>query len=107
MSLSQTELLVLVAIARLGESAYGVSIREDVRDSTRRTLSLASVYAALDRLDGLGLARSWLSEPRPERGGRARRHYGLTRAGAARVARERESALRMWRGVVLAPDLRR
>lgn len=98
-SLSQTELLVLVAIARLGDEAYGVTISDEIRACADRRLSLAAVYSALDRLDSRGLIRPWFSDPRPERGGRARRHFALTAAGRALVRRERDLALRMWRGV--------
>jgi DNA-binding PadR family transcriptional regulator len=99
--LSHLELLTLVALARLGDEAYAVPIARDIRTSTGRSASIAAVYGALDRLDRLGLAAAWLSEPRPERGGRARRQYRLTAAGRDLVRRERDQALRMWRGVAL------
>jgi PadR family transcriptional regulator PadR len=100
-SLTATELAVLVAVARLANAAYGVTIREDVGACTGRPPSLASVYAALDRLEQRGLVRPWLSEPRPERGGRARRHFELTTPGTALVRRERANALRMWQNLVV------
>ena len=101
--LNQMELLSLVAMLRLGEHAYGVTIHEEIERSVGRSVSMAGVYSALDRLEHRGLARIWHSEPRAERGGRSRRHYELTAAGREMVRREREQALRMWRG--LAPDL--
>jgi DNA-binding PadR family transcriptional regulator len=99
--LTPLEFLTLIAVARLGEGAYAVPIREDIKAFAGRTVSVAAVYLALDRLDRLGLTKAWLSEPRPERGGRPRRHYQLTAAGRQIVRRERENARRMWRGVVL------
>lgn len=102
-ALNQTELLTLVSIARLGDTAYGVTIRQEIQDCTTRTVSLAAVYAALDRLEHQGLARPSLSEPRPERGGRARRYYALTAAGRSLVRREREVALRLWQHISLEP----
>src|SRR5687768_2342163 len=102
-SLNHTELLTLVAMARLGDDAYGVTISAEIKDCTKRPVSLAAVYAALDRLEQQGLVKPWLSEPVPERGGRARRHYALTADGRALVRRERANALRMWRGVSLEP----
>jgi PadR family transcriptional regulator PadR len=106
-TLSPTEVLTLVSVARLGDTAYGVTIRQDIHDCTARGVSLAAVYAALDRLERQGLVRPWLSEPRPERGGRARRHYALTAAGQAVVRVERANAARMWRGVSLEPTRHR
>jgi PadR family transcriptional regulator PadR len=93
------ELLTLVAVARLGEEAYAVPIRSEIKALAGRTVSIAAIYGALDRLDRRGLAAAWLSDPRPERGGRARRHYRLTPAGREYVRQEREQALRMWQGV--------
>lgn len=101
--LTPLELLTLVAVSRLGDDGYAVPIRSEVQVMSGRTPSVASVYAALDRLDRLGFATPWLSDPRPERGGRSRRCYRLTPAGRECVRRERERALRMWRGVVIDP----
>jgi DNA-binding PadR family transcriptional regulator len=102
-TLNQIELLALIALLRLGEQAYGVTVHEEIERTAGRRVSMAGVYAALDRLEQRGLARIWHSEPRAERGGRSRRHYALSAAGRELVRREREQALRMWRG--LAPDL--
>jgi DNA-binding PadR family transcriptional regulator len=99
MRLTPLELSTLIALARLGPDTYAVPIREDIRASTGRTASIATVYAALDRLNRLGLARMEMSEPRPERGGRARRQYTLTAGGRTRVRQEREHTERLWRGV--------
>jgi PadR family transcriptional regulator, regulatory protein PadR len=93
------ELLVLLAIARLGETAYGVTIRQDIVTCTRREVSMAAVYAAIERLDRQRFVQPWWSEPRAERGGRARRQYRLTADGLAWLRRERETTLRMWRSV--------
>lgn len=96
----QIEPLTLVAIARLQEDAYGVTIHEEIERITARHASLAGVYSALDRMERDGLVRSFHSEPRSERGGRARRHYALTASGRELVRREREMSVRMWQGVV-------
>ncbi len=101
--LTANDLLVLVAMARLGDDAYGVTIRQEIADCAGRRMSLAAIYAALDRFERRGLAEPWLSAPLPERGGRARRQYRLSAKGRDLVRREREIALRMWRGVPLAP----
>jgi PadR family transcriptional regulator PadR len=93
------ELLTLVAVARLGEDAYAVPIRSEIQTLAGRTVSIAAIYGALDRLDRRGLAAAWMSDPRPERGGRARRYYRLTAPGREFVRQEREQALRMWQGV--------
>jgi DNA-binding PadR family transcriptional regulator len=101
------ELLSLVAVLRLRDEAYGVTIHEEIERAAGRAVSMAGVYAALDRLERRGLVRVWHSEPRPERGGRARRHYHLSPAGRQIIRRERETALRLWRGLTLDLDERR
>jgi DNA-binding PadR family transcriptional regulator len=92
------ERLVLVAMARLGDTAYGVTIRGEISACTERDVSMAAVYAALERLERQRLVTPWWSEPLAERGGRARRHYRLTADARAWLRHERDLTLRMWRG---------
>ena len=96
---------MLLALARLGDEAYGVPVREDIRTRSGRTMSLATVYTALDRLETRGWASSWLSDPLPERGGRARKMYRITPAGVAALREAKQALLRMWGGLDLDPDL--
>jgi DNA-binding PadR family transcriptional regulator len=102
--LHQIELLSLVALARLGDEAYGVTVREEIARLTGRDVSMAAVYAALDRLERRKLVKPWLSAPRAERGGRARRHFSLTAAGRDHLGREREVAMRLWKGLTFESD---
>jgi PadR family transcriptional regulator len=99
--LARLDVLALLALSRLGEGAYGVTVREDIASVTGRDVSMAAVYAALDRLERRGLVEAWHSEPRPERGGRARRHFAPTPAGLAALRAERDLLARMWRGVTV------
>ena len=98
-ALGQIDLLALVTIARLGPDAYGVSIRDAIIRVTSREISMAAVYAALDRLELASLIDASLSAPRPERGGRARRQFQLTDAGRAALKHERDLTARLWHGV--------
>jgi PadR family transcriptional regulator PadR len=100
-ALSQLDVLALLAVGRLGDDAYGVTVCEDISSVTGRDVSIAAVYVALDRLDRRGLVRAWSSEPRPERGGRSRRHFVPTAAGHAALRAERALMTKMWRGVTL------
>lgn len=105
--LNPIDVLTLVALARLGEDAYGVPVREEIASVTGREVSMAAVYASLDRLERQGLAVPWQSEPRPERGGRSRRHFTLTAAGRAALRAERAVMARMWRGISASGEGRR
>jgi PadR family transcriptional regulator, regulatory protein PadR len=81
-SLAAFELLVMLAAVRLGpEAAYTVSIAEDIRQRTGRSVRRANVFTTLQRLEQKGLIRSALGESRPERGGRPRRLVTVEPAG--------------------------
>src|ERR1051326_4974044 len=75
--LGELEHLVLLAILRLGASAYGVPIVEEIQRHSRRPILRPSVYLALRRLEAKGLVRSRVGDPEPRRGGRARRYFDL------------------------------
>src|SRR5678809_322725 len=81
-SIGNFEQVVLTAILRCGNDAYGVTIHEAAEDlSGSRSIALGAVYVTLDRLEDKGLITSWLSDPTPERGGRAKRCYRLESGG--------------------------
>jgi PadR family transcriptional regulator, regulatory protein PadR len=79
--LSALEQQVMLAMLRLHPSAYGITIQEHIAEKTGRTLSLGSVYAALDRLQERGYSASRRGEPTAERGGRAKIYFTLTASG--------------------------
>lgn len=91
--LGQLELMVLLCVARpSSQEAYGVSISRDIARSSGRQVALASVYAALERLERKGFVVSSLGEPRVERGGKARTYFLPTPAGI-KEAREAHATL--------------
>ena len=65
---NQIEQLILLSLVRLGDEAYGVPIRSEIETRSGRSVSLAAVYGALERLEVRGRVRAWYSEPLPERG---------------------------------------
>lgn len=75
------EQLVLLAIMRIGNDAYGMTIRREVEQRADRRLSIGAVYTTLERLLKKGYVRSKIGEPTTERGGRAKRHYQITAKG--------------------------
>lgn len=100
-SLGQFEQLVLTAILMRRDAAYGVSIHSKVQELARpRSVSLGAVYVTLDRLEDKGLVKSWLSDPTPERGGRAKRCYRLEALGERALEESAVTAKRIWDGIV-------
>ncbi len=104
-ALGEFEQSLLLAIAHLGPSAYGVTIRQEIEARTGRDVAVGAVYTSLRRLELKGYVRSTLADPTPERGGRSKRYFVLKAAGAAALRQSRERLARMWDG--LAPNLRR
>ncbi|NIP61198.1 MAG: PadR family transcriptional regulator, partial [Gemmatimonadetes bacterium] len=102
--LGEFEQMVLLAVARLGEEAYGMAILDEIEEKAGIEPSVASVYAALDRLEGRGYVTSRMGEPTAERGGRAKRFFRLEPAGAEELERARSALDALWEGLRLDPD---
>jgi DNA-binding PadR family transcriptional regulator len=97
--LGDFEQRILFALIRLGEDAYGVTIREAIEARTGRAVSAGALYTALDRLEQRGLVASRLGEPTPQRGGKRKRLYTLQPAGQRALARAYETLRQMASGV--------
>lgn len=80
-SLGELEQLVLLALLRLGEEGYGVTVQAELLERAGRGVNLGSIYKALLRLEEKGLVVARVGEPTAIRGGRRKKHYALTRAG--------------------------
>jgi PadR family transcriptional regulator PadR len=98
-SLGDFEQLVLLAILRLGEDAYGLRIREEIADRARRTASLGTVYTALERLERKRLVSSWTGGATAERGGRSKRFFKVEAAGLLVLKESLSATKRMATGV--------
>jgi DNA-binding PadR family transcriptional regulator len=99
--LGEFEQVVLLAVLRENGEGYGMSIRREIEERLGRDVTIGAVYATLDRLERKGLVRSREGEATPARGGRARRHFALTPAGAAALRTTRAMMDRLWDGVDL------
>lgn len=96
-SIGQFEQLVLTAILSVRDDAYGVTIHSKVAELARpKAVSLGAVYVTLDRLEDKGFLSSWLSDPTPERGGRAKRCYSLQALGERALQESAVTAKRIW-----------
>jgi len=90
--LTDFELMILLAVLRVGEDAYGVPIAREIEETGGRPVLLGAVYAALDRLEDHGLVTSRMGEPTSERGGKAKRYFTVTARGL-RAVQETQRAL--------------
>jgi DNA-binding PadR family transcriptional regulator len=100
-TLGDFEQVVLLAILRLGEKAYGVTVRQEITARTGRKPSPGALYTTLDRLEGKGMVTSRFGDPTPERGGRAKRYFCVSAAGVQAVARAQRSYQRLMQGLKL------
>jgi PadR family transcriptional regulator, regulatory protein PadR len=101
--LGEFELMILLAVIHLGDEAYGVPISRELERHRGRSVSVGSVYAALERLEGKGLVESTLGNPTPERGGKAKRYFAVTDDGMRQVQETRRVLSRLWRAL---PELK-
>jgi DNA-binding PadR family transcriptional regulator len=94
--LGEFELMILLAVIQLGEEAYGVPISRELERHRGRDVSVGSVYAALERLESKGLVTSSLGDPTPERGGKAKRFFRITKEGLRQVHETRRLLSKLW-----------
>jgi PadR family transcriptional regulator PadR len=100
-SLGEFEQIVLLAILRLGEDAYGASIRAEIEKCTGREPTPGAMYTTLDRLEQKSMLTSRMGEPTAERGGRAKRFFKVTKTGTAAVVRAQRSYQNLLEGLKL------
>ncbi|HXE13093.1 MAG TPA: PadR family transcriptional regulator [Bryobacteraceae bacterium] len=100
--LGEFEYLILSSAARLGDNAYGAAIRQDLEVMTGRQCSLGALYTTLDRLEHKGLIRTWMGEPTPERGGRAKKMVRITAKGVREAQAFYEAVVRVSVGAAWA-----
>jgi len=97
--LGEFELMLLLAVIRLGEEAYGVPISRELEKYRGKDVAVGSVYAALERLEAKGLITSMLGDPTPERGGKAKRFFRITKEGLRQVHETRRVLTRLWQTI--------
>lgn len=97
--LTDFELMLLLAILRVGDDAYGVSIAREIEAFGERTVMLGAVYTGLERLETNGLVSSSVGPPTPERGGRAKRYFRVTPSGMKAIRQAKRAFTRLWSGV--------
>jgi len=103
--LGDFEQLVMLAVLRLDDDAYGTSIREELKARADREVSPGAIFTTLERLESRGLVMSRYGEPTAERGGRSKRYYKVSAEGRRSLGRALKAVRRMAQG--LEPKLER
>ena len=102
--LGEFEQVVLLATARLGPGAYGMSIRREIEETTGRSVSIGAIYSTLDRLQTKGYLGTRLGEATPTRGGRPKRYFRLRAPGIEALRESRQHLDRLWDGLDLETE---
>jgi PadR family transcriptional regulator, regulatory protein PadR len=97
--IGEFEYLLISATARLGDDAYGASIRAEIESTTGRKCSIGALYTTLERLESKGLVTSWMGDATPQRGGRAKRMVRLTAEGVVAAKEFYEAVTKVSRGL--------
>ena len=97
--LGEFEQIVLLAVLRLGEKAYGVPIRAEIEKRAGRKVTVGALYATLDRLEAKGLVHSWFADATAQRGGRSKRYFKLLPAGVEALSGSKAVFDRMGEGL--------
>lgn len=92
------ELAVLVCVSLLGDDAYGAAVRRAVSERLDRDCAVGAVYTTLQRLEDKGFVDSWVSDPTPVRGGRAKRCFAVTAVGHRAIRDAQATHRRLWSG---------
>lgn len=102
--LTDFEFMIVLAILRLQDQAYAVRIAREIEETAGRKVLLPAAYAALERLERNALLASYVGEPTPERGGRAKRYFRVTSQGLRAVKETQRALVALWSDV---PELER
>jgi DNA-binding PadR family transcriptional regulator len=97
--LGEFEHMVLAAVLRLGDAAYGAAIVKEIEQQTGRGVSGGSLYVTLDRLEDKGMVTSRMADRSPRRGGRPKRFVTVTPKGMKALRAAREAMLSLWSGI--------
>jgi len=101
--LGEFEIIVLAALLRLGEGAYGVSILKEIEKRADRAVSIGALYSTLNRLEKKEYVRSHMGEATSERGGRAKRYFKVTHLGQQQLDKSLKALHQMLHGLALWP----
>lgn len=98
--LGEFEELVLLTIVYLDKDAYGVAIKEDIEERSKRAISIGALHTTLTRLEEKGYIKSWMGEPTSERGGRRKRFFEITHRGKVELHNMKSLRDELWKGSI-------
>ena len=100
--LGEFEQFLLLSILKLGDNAYGSTVRQQLAETIQRDVTIGALYTTLERLEKKGLLDSKMGEVTPERGGRAKKYFKVTAKGLSALKRSKQALTSMWENVALS-----
>lgn len=97
--IGEFEQLVLLALVRLGNGAFGAAILREIRERTGREVAVGALYMTLARLEKKKMVCAYIGDPTPQRGGRRRKHYLIDTAGQQALGRSYRVFMTMSEGI--------
>ncbi len=97
--LTVNEEICLIAIWHLKEDAYGVNIRQKIKNLTGSSLILGTLYNMLEQMMRKGYLISRKGEQTFQRGGHNKVYYSLTQEGEEALKNARELHTKLWNSV--------
>jgi DNA-binding PadR family transcriptional regulator len=97
--ISKAEEMVLLAIWRLADKAYGVSIRRQIRINTKKDYTYGTLYGLLRQMERKGYIRKIQGEPLPKKGGRSKSYFKLTPMGIRSLKDSIKLHKRLWKDI--------
>jgi len=97
--LTRSDEILMLAILRLKDNAYGVSIIKEIEKRTGKKLTFGSLWVSMDILHKRGFVKKRMADPTPQRGGRRKIYYSLTSKGISALEETREFQESLWEGV--------
>jgi len=100
--LGEFEQFLLLAILKLGDNAYGSTIRQLLAETISRDVTIGALYTTLERMEKKGLVESRMGEATAERGGRAKKYFKVSAQGQTSLKRSKQALANMWQGLALS-----
>jgi PadR family transcriptional regulator PadR len=103
--LGEFEHFVLLSILHLEANAYGVTIRQQLKESINRDVTLGALYSTIERLENKGFITSKKGDAKPERGGKAKRLVNVTALGLKMLSKSKQQFEAMWKNIQVKENL--
>lgn len=97
--LGELEEIALLVVANLFDTAYGIVIKQEIEEKCNRTITISTVHNVLQRLSEKDFLESRYSDPTPERGGKRKLLFRVTKAGQEALETSKSMRDRLWSGI--------